>query len=1049
MTSLKKISLTALFLLMPILSFAQGIVVRGTVRDSGGATLPGVSIVETGTANGVNSDIDGQWQLTVPSDAKLTVSCIGFETVTVDVAGQTTLEIVLVEDALMLNETVVVGYGSIKKSDISGSVASIDKDQMMKRTPINIVQGLQGMAAGVMVSKNSGSPSGESVIRVRGVATVNGSADPLYVVDGVVVGNSGSFLNPADIESIDILKDASATAIYGSRGANGVILITTKKGSSDKASVVFTATVGVHTPSRRIDVGDADEFAYSVRTARANDGSALTNLAFGEQYKGKLTTMDWQSIMTQPAVEQNYTLSTTGGNQNTKASASISYLKNEGIVLRSDFSRITARADVSNKVKDFLEVGASVNFTHSESLGSGNVREWAVLTPTMDFVDPLTGSFTSRPSYLRNPDGSWPTFMQVTGEGDIAKGLDNPYAERMELDTNPSRTNILLANAFLNIDILKGLAFHTIGSYRLTASDDAEFSIRNTRVKTSSGDNSFTLSQSQANNLELENYLSYNFDSGMHRLSLMAGNSVSRQWAHSVGATAFDFPSETYRDIALSSNAARTTATGKYALEARFVSFYGRAIYTLNDRYVFTATVRRDGSSNFGVGNRWGTFPSAALAWRLSEEDFIKNLNIFSSLKLRLGWGQTGNAGSPTNNATPQLTTARTAYDWGTLGGSLSVGDAHKVTGLAQIKEIDTSLKWETNTQTNLGIDMSFLENSLSITADYFIRNSTDLLLNRKIRPSSGYTQVYTNVGEIRNSGLEFSLNYKKYIGDFSLNTTITGSTLKNKVINVGDPIITNAGGATGDSWDKSSITTNGYAVGSYYGYIVEDIFRSQADLDAANSLAQSHGFSSYQQNGTQVGDYKYKDINGDGHVNADDMTILGDGFPKLNYGINIALGYKNWDATIYGYGVAGMDIFSYSSMKLTQIYRTEGGTQNTLREYIHGAWSEQNPGAEYPRMTLTDINENRRASTAYIRKGDFFKLANLQIGYTIPSRAAKAVRMDNARVYLSVENLACLSSYNKWGDPEVGNTNIQSTGFDGGRYPYPRTCSLGLNISF
>lgn len=1049
MTNLKKLSLMALLMLMPLLTFAQGMVVRGTVKDATGATLPGVSIVEAGTQNGVISDIDGQWQITVPSNAKLVVSCMGFETLTVEVAGNSKLAIVLNEDSLMLNETVVVGYGSIKKSDISGSVASIDKDQMMKRTPINIVQGLQGMAAGVMVSKNSGAPSGESVIRVRGVATVNGSADPLYVVDGVVVGNSSSFLNPADIESIDILKDASATAIYGSRGANGVILITTKKGSSEKATVTFTASVGVHTPSRRIDVGDADEYAYSVRTARANDGSALTNLAFGENYKGKLTTMDWQSIMTQPAVEQNYTVTTTGGNKNTKASASIGYLKNEGIVLRSDFSRITARANVSNKVKDFLEIGTSVNFTHSESLGSGNVREWAVLTPTMDYVDPFTGSFVARPTYLQNADKTWPTFMQVTGEGDIAKGIDNPYAARMELDTNPTRSNVVLANAFMNINLLKGLEFHTIGSYRLTASDGATFSIRNNRVKTSNGDNSFALTQSQANNLELENYFSYNLEKGMHRLSLMAGNSISRQWAHSVGATAYDFPSETYRDIALSSNASRTVATGKYDLEARFVSWYGRAIYTLNDKYIFTATVRRDGSSNFGAGNRWGTFPSAAIAWRLSEEDFIKNLNVFSSLKLRLGWGQTGNAGSATNNATPQLTTAKTAYDWGKLNGSLHVNDAMKVTGLAQVKEIDTSLKWETNTQTNIGLDMGFMKNSLNITLDYFIRNSTDLLLDRKIRPSSGYTQVYTNVGEIRNEGLEFSMNYKKYIGDFNISATLTGSTLKNKVINVGDPIITNGGGASGDAWDKSSITMNGYAVGSYYGYIVEDIFRTQADLDAANKLAQSKGFSSYQQNGTSVGDYKYKDINGDGHVNADDMTVLGNGFPKLNYGLNIALGYKNWDATIYGYGVAGMDIFSYSSMKLTQIYRTEGGTQNTIREYINGAWTASNPNAKYPRMTITDINENRRASTAYIQKGDFFKIANLQIGYTVPAKVANAIRMDNARVYLSVENLACFSSYNKWGDPEIGNTNIQSTGFDGGRYPYPRTYSMGINVSF
>ena len=396
------------------------------------------------------------------------------------------------------------------------------------------------------------------------------------------------------------------------------------------------------------------------------------------------------------------------------------------------------------------------------------------------------------------------------------------------------------------------------------------------------------------------------------------------------------------------------------------------------------------------------------------------------------------------------MTSARTAYDWGTLGGSLLVGDGNeKVIGYAQTKEVDTNLKWETNTQTNVGLDLGFFKNALNITVDYFVRNSTDLLLNRKLRPSSGFTQVYTNVGEIRNKGFEFSANFKHYVGDFSLNATLTGSTIKNEVINVGDPIISNPGGDSGDGWDKASITQNGYAVGSYYGYIVEDIFRSQADLDAANKIAREHGYSAWQQNGTSVGDFKYKDINGDGHIGNEDMTVLGNGFPKLNYGINLALGWKNVDLTIYGYGVAGMTINSYSSMKLTQIYRTEGGTQNTLREYIHGAWSPSNTNAIYPRMTLTDINENRRASSAYLKKGDFFKLATLQLGYTFPKKLVSLVKMESVRAYVSAENLACFSSYNKWGDPEIGTASIQSTGFDGGRYPYPRTVSFGLNIIF
>ena len=1046
----KRIGAAMLAMLLPLCASAQGIVVKGSVKDASGAPLVGAYVLQDGTMNGTTTDLSGLYQITVPAQSRLTVSMIGYVNQTVDVAGRSAIDFVLQDDNEMLEETVVVGYGSIKKSDISGSIASVDKDQMMKRSPINLAQGLQGMAAGVLVTKNSGAPDGSATIRIRGIATVNGSADPLYVVDGVVVGTNSSFLNPADIESIEILKDASATAIYGSRGANGVILVTTKRGSKDRAQVEFNANVGVLTPPRRLDVGDAQEFAYSVRAARANDGSALTNLAFGEQYADKLNTMDWQDIMTRTAIQQNYNVSASGGNDKTRATASFGWLSNEGIVIASKFTRLNARASVSHKVKDFLEVGTTVNFSHSENIGSGNVRQWAVLTPTMDYVDQFSGQFIQWNDYHQLPDGTWPLFMQVTGEGDIAKGLDNPYAAKMEADTTPTFTNSVIANAFANITLLKGLVFHSIGSYRLTATDNSSFSIRNTRLKTSSGDNIFSLSQSQVNNLELEDYLSYDLTAGAHKLQLMAGHSISRQWGHNVGVTAYDFASETYRDVTLSSAPTRTTVSGNYSLESRFISFYGRAIYTLLDRYVLTATVRRDGSSNFGAGNRWGTFPSAAFAWRLSEEEFIKDLGIFSNLKLRLGWGQTGNAGSATNNAVAQLTSARTAYDWGTLGGSLLVGDGNeKVIGYAQTKEVDTNLKWETNTQTNVGLDLGFFKNALNITVDYFVRNSTDLLLNRKLRPSSGFTQVYTNVGEIRNKGFEFSANFKHYVGDFSLNATLTGSTIKNEVINVGDPIISNPGGDSGDGWDKASITQNGYAVGSYYGYIVEDIFRSQADLDAANKIAREHGYSAWQQNGTSVGDFKYKDINGDGHIGNEDMTVLGNGFPKLNYGINLALGWKNVDLTIYGYGVAGMTINSYSSMKLTQIYRTEGGTQNTLREYIHGAWSPSNTDAIYPRMTLTDINENRRASSAYLKKGDFFKLATLQLGYTFPKKLVSLVKMESVRAYVSAENLACFSSYNKWGDPEIGTASIQSTGFDGGRYPYPRTVSFGLNIIF
>ena len=1058
LSAFQKLCITVLMIVVPVISFAQNITVSGKVQDANGEPLIGVSVVQEGTLNGAITDIDGNYRLSLPANSSITFSSIGFVSQTVAVANRSVINIVLAEDEELLEESVVVGYGTIKKSDVSGSVASVDKDQMLIRTPINIESGLQGMAAGVMVTRNSGAPDGSASIRIRGVATVNGSADPLYVVDGVVVGTNSSFLNPNDIESIEILKDASATAIYGSRGANGVILITTKKGSRDNTYIDFSARVGVQMPGRKLAVGNAQDYAYSMNIAHQNDASEFTNYAYLPEVAGQLNSIDWIDAMTRTAFNQSYTLTASGGNTKSTASASIGYTSNEGIVVRSKFSRLNARANVTHKIKDFIEMGVNINFSHSENLGNDrNLRSWAVLIPTMDWYDRNTNQYHRFPTYLQNEDGTWPTYMQTSGEGDVAKGSDNPYAALMETDDTPVKNNRVLATATLNIKILDGLDFHSIGSYGLTAVDRSEFKIRNFRVlhaDVNPRDNYFELSQSQTNNLELENYFSYNKRFGIHNLQLMAGNSVSRQWGHNVTARAMDFTDEGYRDLGMTSDPSRTTASGGYNLESRFISYYGRAIYTLKDRYVFTATVRRDGSSNFGKGNRWGTFPSAAFAWRLSEEDFIKNLGIFNNLKLRIGWGQTGNAGGATTNAVEQLTSSRVTFTYGQKDGSLLLGsDNERFTGYQRSKEIDTNLKWETNEQTNFGLDMSFLNSSLNFTLDYFIRDSKDLLLNRQLRASSGFTSVYTNVGHIRNTGFEFSVNYKKQFGDFFVNATLNGSTLKNIAVNVGDPIYSSPSYDAGrDEWGSAFITRNGDAVGSYYGYVVEGIFQSQAELDAANAAAaQASGgkVKVYQLDRTAPGDFKYKDLDGNGYINADDRAILGNGYPKLNYGINLALQYKGFDATIYGYGVAGMTIFSHSSMRLTSIFLSAGGTQNTLKEYQYGAWSPQNPNAKYPRLTIVDPNQNRKASSAYLQKGDFFKLATVQIGYTLPTSVAKKIGMNRARIYVSAENIACFSSYNKWGDPEVGNTSVLATGFDGGRYPYPHSFSFGVNLNF
>ncbi len=1018
--------------------------------------IPGTNLVIKGTTTGVITDLDGNYTIEVKEGDVLIFSFIGFKSKEITIINQKTLDVTLEEEVSEFDEVVVVGYGSMKKSDISGSVVSVDTEEMMKKNPLNLAQGLQGSAAGVMVSKQSGDPEGATTIRIRGVGTINNSADPLYVVDGVQVGSSANFINPTDVESIEVLKDASATAIYGARGANGVILITTKKGAQGVSKINATANFGVQNLTGKLDVANAAKFAESVRIGRANDGTAVTNEAFGTNYIGQLRDIDWQDAMTRMAVQQNYTISASGGNEKTQSNFSLGYLNNEGIVIESDYKRLTARANVMHKVKDFIEIGGSVSFEHSEKVGSGNLRDYAILTPTMDYVDE-DGNFISHDYNERTEEGDYYAFKQTTGEGDIAKGQDNPYAVAKQADHTPAYNNTLLGTAYLDVKLLKGLSFKTVLSYKYSAYDGSAFSIANQRSITASGVNSFWLSQSQNNDTGIESYFTYNLDSGVHNLTLMAGHSVTNYWGHWVGASATDFVSDDYRDISYS-NSGVGTGTGGYSLTDRFISYFGRASYSYKDKYIFTGTVRKDGSNNFGADNRWGTFPSAALAWRLSEEDFIKDLGFISNLKLRLGWGVTGNAGGATTYAIEQLSSYRIGYYMGSLNGSNVTGENTYYPGIAQLREYDTALKWESNEQTNIGIDLG-INSKLNLTVDYFVRDTKDLLLEKSIRPSTGHSSVYTNDGHIRNKGFELSLAYNKSFGDWNLGFVATGSTIKNEIVSISNPILDRIGGDgevnadDGDDWNTHQAAMEGYAVGSYYGYVVDGIWQSQTEIDQANAnaLSKSGGSVTEYQNfggSPKAGDYKYRDLNGDGYINGDDQKILGDGFPTLNYGITINASYKNFDAMVYMYGVSGMKINSYSAMKLSQLYKTGGGIQNTLNEYLDNAWSETNTDGKYARLTVVDNNKNRQASSIYIKDGNFLRCANIQLGYTLPTNLIQKIKLERARIFISAENLFTVTNY-EYGDPEVGNSGVMETGYDKGRYPYPRTFSAGLQLQF
>lgn len=1017
--------------------------IKGHITDVSGESIIGANVLVKGSTIGVISDIDGNFALDVPETGVLQVSYIGYITQEVKlVSGKRDYKIVLKEDAETLEEVVVVGYGTVKKTDVTGSVTSVKSDEMMKRNPVSLGQGLQGAAAGVSVMRTSGDPEGGVSIRIRGVATVNGSADPLYVVDGVQVGTNIDFLNPADVESIEILKDASATAIYGSQGANGVILITTKPGVKGHTSLKFTANFGLQTLSQKLDVANAATFVEGIRGAKQNDDAVFTNKAWeNPAFTNKLNSIDWQDVMARTALQQNYNLSASGGSEKTQSRLSVGYLNNEGIIVNSYFKRLTARANITHKVKDFIRVGLNVAYVHAEKTGGGNLFTYARTIPTMDDTD-AAGNLINVP--VQYPDGTWGHFKQE-GNGDVSKSQDNPYAAAMTADYL-NKYNRVVTSATLEVDILKGLMFKTIGSYNYYGSAYDNYTAYNDRTFLDKDrPDSFSLSSSEGNSLGLESYFTYDLKLKSHRINLMAGYSVSDYNSTDLNASAQNMVAETIRNIGLTKDMNTITGGGGFNTPVRYVSWYGRVNYLLMDRYLFTATVRRDGSSKFGAGNRFGTFPSVSLAWRVSEEDFIKKLNIFSNLKLRVGWGQTGNSGFATNLSVNQVSPSRIMYYW------LNGGNVASAAGLAKTAEIDTNLKWETNEQTNIGLDLGFFDNSLNITLDYFVRDAKDLLLYRNLRPSTGYTSIYTNAGHIRNSGFEFAVNYTKEVGDWTFGATLNGSTLKNKAIEVGDDIFYSGSVDTGYYWDNYSITKNGYPVGSFYGHKVAGIFQNQAEIDALNKQAveKTNGeITSYQTSETQPGDYKYIDLNGDGYISDEDKAILGDGYPTLNYGLNLSAGYKGWDFSMYIYGVLGQDILSYSYANLISVKSPSDGYQNSLSDYMKNAWSETNPSTVYPRLTRKDSNHNTRVSDAYIKNGDFLRISNIQVGYTFPKRWVEKLRMESLRIYASIENVGTITGY-KYGDPEVGDASVLKTGFDAGRYPFPRTYAFGLSVQF
>lgn len=1073
-----------LLCLFPLGAMAQSIV-KGTVNDEAGEPIIGATVKVQGSNEGAITDFDGNFSVKAASNATLSVSYVGYVTEQVAVAGRSNISVTLKEDTNTLNDVVVIGYGTMKKSDISGSVATINKEQMERKVPVNIAQALQGAAAGVMVTNQDGAPGTASAIRIRGIGTINGDAQPLYVVDGVQVGNNADFVNPSDIESIEILKDASASAIYGSAGANGVIMITTKHGQKGKMNINVTADFGIQTLPWKLDTLTGDDYARSIRESKANDGATLNNQIWAEAYDGKRNYIDWQDQMYRTGFKQQYGISASGGTDKTQYNFSIGYLNNKGIIVNTNYDRLTARASVKSKVNDYIEFGGDVNYMYStvkgNNIGLGNnanlssQRDIAQMAPSLDYIDNTTGEHIL--VNVVNPDGTYGAGTAPTPDGweGMTAGAQNPYASQMEIgrETRNSRISI---NPYIDITLLKlkehTLNLHSIASWTQTNSDNDEFSGLYKRYNMVGGKMtsvtyqgrdqdyySFGLGQSKGLSKGIETYLTYNWNTDFHNLTLMLGNSVSKYEGSWVSGSGHTFLSADNRLISLAETI--NPSNGGFNAQVKTISYYGRLIYSLFDRYILTATVRRDGSSNFSSSNRWGTFPSAAFAWRITEEPFMKNVKWLNNAKLRIGWGQTGNAGGIAGRSTYALSSVNTKYQFYQLnGGGGPTGSFDRVQGF-YAPLVDTNLKWETNEQLNFGLDLGFLNNDLTVTIDYFTRKTKDLLIERQIRPSAGNTSIYTNFGQINNYGLEFSVNYNKRLNkDWTINVAFNGSTLKNEIKKMGVDYTSTASGSnstysaddidgsnvgaisgTGFVWNDHSICREGEAVGSYYGYRVAGIIKTEEDLAKAKAQGQN----------AAMGDYLFVDTDGNGTLDDGDRVILGNGLPSFNFGLNLSASYKNWDFSVYTYGVLGMDILSYSKMRMSIMNPSDDSWTPALGVDSYAAmWNaETNPNGTMPRLTRLDNNKNSRISDAWIENGNFLKISNIQVGYTLPRDIVKKLLIQNARVYFAIQNLATISPYTKYGDPEVGQGSVIYTGLDTGRYATPRTFQFGLNITF
>ena len=997
--------------------------ISGVVYDSNtGEALIGVSVLEVGTTNGTITDFDGKYTLKVSSN-KVSFSYVGFKTEIVNVTNSGTYNVNLVSDN-ELDEVVVIGYGTQKKSVVTASIARVSSEDLANTAPVRMDNALKGLAAGVTVTSSSGQPGSDAVIRVRGLGTVNDN-NPLYVVDGQFMDNISS-LNPSDIERMEVLKDASACAIYGSRGSNGVILITTKGGVKGETTVTLDAYVGVKNSYKALNMMNSDQYYNFIMKAYENDASFQNSMKdkFTNQYQKGYNT-NWWNEVTRTAFNQNYNLSIRKGTDNSRSSLSLGYVDDQGAIITTEFKRLSLKANLEYDINKFITVGANVNLAKIRKRDAGAIPSFDFIQkadPFTPVISPLVDPSSENYEYNKYAPTEW--------------SYDpNPVA-MLELPNRYNDIFNVFGNVFAQIKLYKGLSYrvqYSFERYHDTFKDfrpvySSTFSEDNLANQESKYNKETQLNNNSAvtSNYQVEQRLNYNTTIGRHKLDAMVAMTYEKN--SSEGINAFKrkaLGNDEIYQILDAQTAGDNTSGGKET--SSMLSYLGRINYVYDDRYLATVNFRADGSSRFAKRNRWGYFPSVSLGWRVSNEEFFKNLNIentISNLKLRVGWGQNGNQRID-RDAPLTLIGTNNENQW-YFGNGYSQGYVPTYVGNADIK-------WETSQQTNVGLDMSFFKNSLDVSMDFYVKKTSDMLLNMPI-PSFGAfpNSPFFNAGDLKNTGFEIVVNYRNQIGkDFNYNVGLNMSTYKTEVTKLTSEYLSG----------NTSRTYVGGPIGRFWGYKQIGIFQNQEEID---NYVDKNG-TKIQPN-AQPGDFKFAKLGESGELNDDDdRTFIGDPNPDLIYGFNLGFSYKNFDVSMAFQGTIGNDIWNVAKGSLAS-----AGRQNALADAYTKAWTKDGDlDAVYPRITNSDSNNNMRGSSFYVENGSYLRLQNMQIGYTLPSHICQKSKLfSSCRFYVSGQNIFTLTGYSGL-DPELGINNPLDMGVDTTRYPSSRTFTFGVNLQF